>query len=308
MIFLRPLSTLFLISLLAAGNAQAADSRYRSWGNEDKVQGMVDQLRKLVSEAERDRAADRRFLSDLRALIGSYDKPWRKQVLYDNFRDGDFSHDPKWQLGSGNFFIDRKTGLRSIVEEVVVAAPQQKTEKPGSSGDLGVDLASAIFGAMLESPRRKPAPAAAPEPEPLQPATIEAAIRLSNAFSLQLELRSRQAGEGLELAIENNGGGYRLAYRPGSPGHYELLRTTSRGMALIERNDQGPSLEDDARHQLSWTRDSAGFMRISLDKSLLMEFRDRSFRKPFDRFIVHNLGGDFSIRELSLMGVEKKRR
>ncbi len=311
MISLRPLTTLLLLSLLAGSNVYATESRYRSWNKEDKVQNIVDQLRKLVTKAERERAADRRFLRDLRALISTYDKPWRQEVLHDNFHDGDFSHDPRWLVSSGSFFVDRKSGLRSIVEKPPAArAPAQKTGQSGNSGDIGADLAAAIFGAILESPTQKPKPTTTPQPESPQgnPATIETSVNLSNAFALQLELRSGQTGEGLELGIENKGGGYWLVYRPGNPGRYELLRTTSRGMAMVEQIDHGPTLEDGARHQLNWTRDGAGFMRISVDNALLMEVADRSFRKSFDRLVVRNLGGDFAIQELSLMGVEKKRR
>ncbi len=311
MILLRPLSTLLLLGLLTISGAYAADSRYRSWREDDKVQNIVDQLRDLVTEAEKERAADRRFLRDLRSLVSAYDKPWGLEVLHDSFRDDDFNHNPKWRVSSGTFFVDRETGLRSIVEETTVAATQKpKTKQPRSSGDFGVDLAAAIFGAVLESPNHKSTPAATPKPQKLtpNPAVIETTVKLSNAFSLELELRANNANEGLELGIENKGGGYWISYRPGNPGHYELLRTTPRGMSLIEQTDQGPTLDDDASHQLNWTRDTAGFMRIRLDGALLMEVSDRSFRKSFDRLMVRNLGGDFAIRELSLMGVEKGRR
>lgn len=41
---------------------------------------------------------------------------WRRILLEDGFRDGDFSSNPVWQVSSGRFWVEAGRGLRSVVE------------------------------------------------------------------------------------------------------------------------------------------------------------------------------------------------
>ena len=105
--------TVAVIALLAVP-AFAQSSRYSSeYGkNTNQVEKIVEDLRRLIEEADRARAADPLFLRDLCALANRYTNPWRKRLVYDDFGDGDYTRSPAWTVTAGEFFIDR-TGLVS---------------------------------------------------------------------------------------------------------------------------------------------------------------------------------------------------
>jgi len=84
-------STLVLIASMVLP-AAAANSRYGPIGGDNGE--MARELRGLIEEAEKARAADPRFLRDLRDLADRYDRPPLADVLFDDFSDGDFTHNP----------------------------------------------------------------------------------------------------------------------------------------------------------------------------------------------------------------------
>src|SRR5215471_10916723 len=91
-------------ALLVAGSpTRAADPRYSPWQPPAQAGGMADllrNLRSLIDEAERSKAADPTFLDDLRALADTYDNPWPVKLVYDDFRDGDRSEEHTSELQS----------------------------------------------------------------------------------------------------------------------------------------------------------------------------------------------------------------
>jgi len=75
-----------LASAVSVSVVQAQTTTYPSWTNPNAPQSttankpneeLVDELNKLISQAERDRAASPQFLRDLRDLARRYDNPWR---------------------------------------------------------------------------------------------------------------------------------------------------------------------------------------------------------------------------------------
>ena len=107
--------------LLLAGPPARAAERYSPWQPPAQAGGMPDlirSLRSLIDEAERSKAADPTFLDDLRELADTYDNAWPVRVVYDDFRDGDFTSNPPWTVSAGIWRVDSKGrfgGLRSTV-------------------------------------------------------------------------------------------------------------------------------------------------------------------------------------------------
>ncbi len=98
-------AVLITITLLAAhGPARAAEA------------DLTGRLRALIREGERRRAADRWFLDVLRAILRRYRRAPGREVARDDFRDGDYTRSPGWQVASGRFDVTRRMGLTSIVE------------------------------------------------------------------------------------------------------------------------------------------------------------------------------------------------
>jgi hypothetical protein len=119
-----------LLILLTAGPA-GAQQTYSTWSNPDgsaaasqsRMQELVDELNSLIDKAEQARAANPKFLRDLRDLARGYHRPWRKKVLDDSFIDGDFTANPTWTVASGKYWVEKGWGLRSAVEPQAQQAP-----------------------------------------------------------------------------------------------------------------------------------------------------------------------------------------
>ena len=321
---MRPALTALCLSLLLSP-AAAQTPRYERWQGQEqraeaqdqRTQGLVEELRALIDEAEQARAADRRFLSDLRDLVRRYDRPWQVELLHDDFRDGDFLRAPAWTVISGRFAVERGLGLRSVVfpprqppPEPTPQPPAQRTQRQSQQ-----DIANALLKAILEqrsgrqeqgTRRTEPAP---PAPRPPQPrrAEIRTAVALTNAFEIRLELSSWSREGRLEFGPYREGegsGGYRLAYTPGLRPTLSLLRLSSFGTSVIQVHDQSLNLEDGSPHTLEWTRDRHGEMAVSLDGEELFRTTDRAFPAPFAGFALVNLGGDYAVREITIRGTK----
>ena len=105
----------------------SAQSKYNTWNDPNapqratsqssgNLQKIIDELNKMVGEAERDRAAAPAFLRDLRDLARRYDVPWRVDLVSETFSDGDFTANPTWQVTSGRWWVEKGFGLRAAFE------------------------------------------------------------------------------------------------------------------------------------------------------------------------------------------------
>ena len=110
---------------IVTGPALAQDSttKYQQWQgyNSENMQDLINELDELIDQAETDRAADPQFLKDLRGVLAKYSAPAAPKyvaLLFDDFRDGNYTQNPVWTVTSGAFKVDNKgsfTGLRSTI-------------------------------------------------------------------------------------------------------------------------------------------------------------------------------------------------
>ena len=285
---------LTLLCLTANGSAQQT-TRYGQWQAGNDSQHMLEELRELVDEAERARAADRRFLRDLRDLIRQYDRPQSERVLFDNFSDGDFTQDPVWQVSEGTFRVDRGAGLRTLV------APQ--SEQPQSSKDPGQDLALAILGSLL---KKNTANTGGNRQLTESTAGIHTLVPLSNAFRVELDLVSMRKSGLIDFAVvQEKGAGYRLIYRPDQSPSLELQRFSKRGRSTLATYSEVLNIEDDRPHQLLWSRDDEGLMHVSIDGRELIQVADLRIRQPFAAFQIRHRGGDFAMPAIAIWGTPR---
>ncbi len=295
---------------LAIGFAPAfAQERYGTWGDPDRIEGatgavqeMVDELERLIGEAEKTRAADPVFLRDLRALAHRYDWPWRAELLGDDFADGDFTANPAWTVTQGRYFVEPGYGLRSVVAAPALASPR------AAQGEGGKDLATQIIGSILDQALgQKSKGQIARQPDAPAPAAIHVRAPITNAFAIQIELTSWEKHGQLEFGLfqgTDRGAGYRLAYRPGDAGALELLAASARGTGVIDADPSPPALEDRRTHLIEWTRDAFGNMTVSVDGDARIKAADRSFRDPFDGFTGVNRGGDYILSRITIHGTK----
>ena len=99
---------LILACLALALPAAAQQQKYAPWIDpgapkvNEQLQDFIGRLKGLIDEAESSRAANPRFLRDLRNLAEGVEVPWRKNVLFEDFSDGDYTTDPAWTVTGAN--------------------------------------------------------------------------------------------------------------------------------------------------------------------------------------------------------------
>ena len=75
-------------------------------GSDDtNAQALVNQLRDITQRARKERAADRWLLQALEDLVAKFDWPWSKEIVKEDFYDGEYQSAPAWEVVSGQFWL-----------------------------------------------------------------------------------------------------------------------------------------------------------------------------------------------------------
>lgn len=298
--FVRLIVSAYIVGALML--SPAAAQTYQTWQNPDETSAaqtasderladFIEKLNALVDQAEKDRAADPMFLKDLRDLANGADTPWKHQVLFDDFSDGDYTQNPVWSVGMGRYWIEKGWGLRNGLDEV-----------KASSSNTSQDAAAQIFGQILNQALGGSSSSSSSK-SGIQPTSIFASAAISNAFAINLDISS-WVGEG-EFIIgpyqgEEREAGYRLSY---TVGQGLALRIKSRSGSRTIAIEPGPfQLEDKKVHTLNWTRTEDGTMQVRLDDKEVLNVKDVSFRDPFIGLGMATRGGDFIVKRVSVLG------
>lgn len=288
-----------------------AQQRYEPWQNPDGSRNSASQLDEflgklngLIDNAERDRAANPRFLRDLRDLTGQYghrggyQRDWPVVLLDDDFSDGDYQRNPVWQVTGGKYWIEKSYGLRG--------SRTQTSQNRQSGGSGNEDAAAQILGSILNQALgggRTQQQTTTNSQSAL--AVISTDTLISNAFSLRVELTSwKNEGEFFLGPFQGaqRDAGYRLVYRVGKVPSVQMLRVSARGTTVIGSYNQSLRLEDQKPHVLEWTRDRTGAMVVKVDDREVMRVTDLGFRDRFNGFKMANGGGDYIVRRVTIHG------
>ena len=329
-----------LAGALAVPAAAEEDSRYSEWRPEGAeaeggaaLDALARELEALIDEAETARAADPRFLQDLRDKIAAHvaEAAPREALIRDDFSDGDYTDDPRWEVVSGDFSVDRRLGLRTTIplsgadtetmrltldtildKETILETKDELLDDAGELLDKGKDTVTDLlsgektFGDLLsgdedEEPEEDTGPAG-PEPAEI---VLEADI--PNAFALELEMMSGIAHGDAQFEIDlfqGRGGsaGYRLSYLAGGDPGLVLSRFGRRGAEVIGEHDDALKLEDGESHTLALVRESDGTMIATVDGAALIRLTSTALEDPFDGVLLVNGGGDYAIRSIAVYG------
>ena len=269
---------------------------------EGRTQELVEQLKELLRAAEQDRRSNPATTKQLRELVRRYDWPWRVSLLYDDFRDGDYTYNPRWNVNNGEFRVARGSGLRSYFDPPTSSV--RRTTSRRSDGS-----AMEVLGELLLGTRER-------EAEPAQAnvkseAEIFTRVGITNAFMVKAELNIRRYTD-RDTRIEfgpyqgdDRSSGYRLAYESGRKPSVTLLRFSPGRSAVIEMTDQEITLADGNSHTVEWRRTSDGEMIVLLDNKEIIKTVDRAYDDPFDGFAMINKGGEFEVKRVTIFGTQR---
>ena len=272
-------------------------------GGSVQTQELVDQLKELIRTAEQDRRSNPATTKQLRDLVRRYDWPWRVSLVFDDFRDGDYTYNPRWIVNNGEFWVARGGGgLRSNFDPPASAkyrASERRSDSP----------ALELLGELLLGGREREG--AATQVSAKSEAEIFTRASISNPFAAKLQLNLRSYADRnsrLEFGPfmgDDRGSGYRLAYESGRTPSLSLLRFGPNRSSVIEMVDQGIALEDGNPHTVEWRRGSDSEMVVLLDNREIIRTVDRAYDEPFDGFAVINKGGEFEIKQISVFGTQR---
>ncbi|MHB1217138.1 MAG: hypothetical protein ACYC1L_02930 [Alphaproteobacteria bacterium] len=265
-----------------------------------QMQELIGRLNAITDQAERTRGAKPNIIKSLRELAAAYDRPWHTVLLREDFRDGDYTKAPAWQVVQGEFWVDSQ-GLRSRAKADAPASAQQ-----GNANDPTTAILGMVLNRMQQNAGGQQQQAAVPVK--VNPAEIFVPVGITNAFDLRMEVAVLDGGApflfGPFLGTDRNTG-YRMVYSP-SPqngrGTLELLRLTGRGSVVAGQAAAPVNLEGAALHVIEWTRTRQGEMAVTVDGKEVMRLTDVGVREAFGGLAVTNLGGDYAVRGISVTG------
>ncbi len=257
---------------------------------------MVDRLTKLIDTAERQRAADPRFLDDLRDALNAYAQSQVPLFIKDNFSDGDIAKNPAWTIASGKFRLEKNGGLRSIVRA------------SGNTQSGKQDAASAILDTILGSGKKGGGGGGGGTLVSAQRAEVFTPAKITNAFSVLGTVLVRSPASDFEWVVyqgADRSSGYRLNYTTDdtSTAVFELSRFNRKGSSVIDSGEPPVSMEDGGAHKIEWKRGAGGAMTVAIDGEAFLSITDQGIKTGFDGLVMANNDGDVLFRDIEVRGV-----
>ena len=281
--------------------ALAEESTYKPWGSatqaqanqtsDQKLNSLVTDLNALIKKAETANAADPNFIADLKKLAAKYPTTGTAAstagqiFLSDNFADGNYTTNPTWKVSAGTWQVDTKgqsIGLSSIIG--------QSTSNKVS----GNDVLKAILGVQQQQ---------APQSTY---ASIYTVAPMSNTFKMNMKLVSANKKGPLNIGPYQGASassGYRLVYQPGNETGLVLQRIVGNQVTQVGSYNDPVNLEDGKVHELLWSREASGKMRVYVDGQQLIIATDTQIQGNLDGWLNVNQGGAYWIRDIKVVGL-----
>jgi len=285
------------IAVGMAGGAAAQKAPWLAPQNSDKLLG---ELQALIAKGEKAGLAKKKYLSELKQLAGRYDWPWSKLLMREQFADRNYTANPAWTVRGGRFEMHSEFGLVTI----------QKDPKPQAQQQQQSNTTGQLLGAVLQqvlTPQTNQQQQQQQTPPPATRSDISTAFKITNGFDIRLVIRTRNEPGRFEVGpylTGQNDEGYRLVYAPGGNPSLALVRYSAIGSGVVAASSKPVSLATGQDQYIQWFRHSGGDMAVYVNGKEAIVANDRTFSKGFDGIIVSNLGGTYTVGEVSVYGTK----
>lgn len=288
---------------IAVGMAGAAAAQSAPWlapQNSDKLLG---ELQALITKGEQQGLAQKKYLRELRQLTSRYDWPWSKLLMREQFADRNYTANPTWTVRGGNFEMHSEFGLVSIQKDPKPEPkPQQQQTNP--TGQL---LGAVLQQVLTPQGTQQQQQQQQQTPPPATRSDISTALKITNGFDLRLVIRTRNEPGRFEVGpyiAGQNDEGYRLVYAPGGNPSMALVRYSAIGSGVVATSSAPVSLTAGQDQYIQWFRHSGGDMAVYVNGKETIVTSDRTFSKGFDGVIISNLGGTYTVGEVTVYGTK----
>jgi len=288
-------------------------SAQESEGN-PQLKAMIADLEKKIEDADKRMVAHPIFLEELRTLVGKYKSQLRELFFKDNFRDGNYTQNPKWIIKSGNFVVTKGKGLSNSVE-LQTYEPETKTAPKQSLSieqeTVGI-LLNSIFNSNAEDElvENSPPPSS---PKPVQPAYIYTETSFPPAFEMNMRFTSTSLNGEMEIVLlgtKNMVPRYRLSLKIDNSEEkpIEILRESNSRQFVIGAATKFPKINDGKPHTLSWVRYTDGAMHVLIDATIVLQTYEVFYRDSFSGFGIANNGGKYEWNSFKIFKALNKKK
>lgn len=295
------LAMLALAPLIAGGTlwgdmpaARAQSTTYQPWtapqAESPATQKLVTELKAIIAQGEKDKAASPDFLADLKKSIATYEAALpgsgtaapvsQAKPFSDSFADGEFTSNPAWKVSAGSWSVDRGGSNIGLVSKM----RRQESLDTLLGGLLNPQGTQQQNGQTAY-------------------ASIYAKAKLPAAFNFTTSFTSKDRYGGLHMSLYQGASAqtqYRVSYQPGSKTGLLLQRVTPQGATTLGSFQGAVNLEDGKPHDVTLLRDAAGKMTILVDGKLAITANDPTLKGDFDGILYTNVGGSYWIRKVSV--------
>ena len=288
------------IAVGMAGGAAAQKAPWLAPQNSDKLLG---ELQALIAKGEKQGLAKKKYLKELRQLATRYDWPWSKLLMREQFADRNYTANPKWTVRGGRFEMHSEFGLVAIQKDPKPQPQQQQQQQSNTTGQL----LGAVLQQVLTPQNTQQQQQQQQTPPPATRGDISTALKITNGFDIRLVIRTRNEPGRFEVGpyiAGQSDEGYRLVYAPGGNPSMALVRYSAIGSGVVATSKTPVSLATGQDQYIQWFRHSGGDMAVYVNGKEAIVTSDRTFSKGFDGIIVSNLGGTYSIGEVSVYGTK----
>ncbi|WP_419902716.1 peptidoglycan-binding protein [Kiloniella sp.] len=274
------------------------DLRSRNFSNQEadeeveneREDVLLKQLRELDKDGQYTTLSGAQYKQRIAAILADYDRPWLTRVLFDTFRDGDYTLNPRWIVESGDFSV----GNRDYLYTSVPVPRRNNSTKEKSDAEEIVGIFSDIFAKASKQKEE--------QDQYTGYAEIYNASSISNSFSARININGLLDEGRFVFGVYQGSSrinGYKVAYTTGANSSIELLRTSFEGQSSIGSFALNHDLTGDA-HNVELRRNSNGVMEVVLDDETLITANDKKLQGKFGGFVMGNHGGNFRIMEIEV--------